>query len=83
MTMDELDGNAIGGLLHDVFGAEMTAVPVTCGSCGWHGVIARLAVYRPGMGTVVRCCSCRAVLMVFVSKHAMRCADLTGLARVG
>ena len=32
-----LDGNAVGGLLHDVFGAEVTAVPCTCGSCGARG----------------------------------------------
>jgi hypothetical protein len=83
MTMDAVDGNAIGGLLYDVFGAEMTAAPATCGSCGWHGAVAQLAVYRPGLGTVVRCCSCGAVLMVFVRKHVLRCADLTGLARLG
>ncbi|WCB96233.1 hypothetical protein DSM104299_04990 [Baekduia alba] len=30
-----LDGNAIGGLLADVFGgAELTAAPRGCGSCG-------------------------------------------------
>ena len=29
-----LDGNAIGGLLIEVFGTEMTTAAGTCGSCG-------------------------------------------------
>ena len=32
--MDALDGNAIGGLLHDVFGTEMTTATGTCANCG-------------------------------------------------
>jgi hypothetical protein len=37
-------------------------------------------VYRPGLGTVVRCRSCDNVLMVFVSLHGTTCTDLMGLA---
>jgi hypothetical protein len=29
--MDQVDGNAIGGTLHEVFGAEMTGVHSVCG----------------------------------------------------
>ena len=28
-----LDGNAIGGLLLELFGTELTAAPCVCGSC--------------------------------------------------
>ena len=35
--MEPLDGNAIGGLLIDVFGADMTGAIGTCGTCGAHG----------------------------------------------
>jgi hypothetical protein len=31
--MDAVDGNAIGGLLIDVFGTGMTATNSTCGTC--------------------------------------------------
>ena len=31
---DVLDGNAIGGLLLEVFGTEMTAAMCVCGGCG-------------------------------------------------
>jgi Family of unknown function (DUF6510) len=83
MTMDAVDGNAIGGLLDEVFGADMTAAPCTCSSCGWTGAVAQLAVYRQAPGTVARCRSCTAVLMVFVRRRSMTCADLSGLASLG
>ena len=75
-----LDGNAIGGLLASVFGTDMTMAVSTCGSCGAVTVVAELAVYMPGLGTVVRCRSCDSVLMVFVSLHGTTCTDLMGLA---
>lgn len=78
--MDRLDGNAIGALLFDVFGAEMTAARGTCRSCGAANPVARLSVYRRAPGTVVRCPACAAILMVFVSKRGVTCVDLMGLA---
>ena len=78
-----LDGNAIGGLLMEVFGAEMTTAVGTCGSCGAVRQVAELMVYRPGLGTVVRCRSCESVLMVFVEVRGITCVDLAGLAALG
>ncbi len=75
-----VDGNAIGGLLAEVFGTEMTTAVGTCGSCGAVSLVAELAVYRPGLGTVVRCRSCDSVLMVFASVRGVVCVDLMGLA---
>ena len=84
MTMDDadatLDGNAIGGLLASVFGAEMTTAVGTCGSCGAITMVAELPVYLTEIGTVVRCRSCQSVLMVFVSVRGITCVDLMGLA---
>ena len=53
-----LDGNAIGGLLIEVFGTEMTTAVSICGGCGTTRLVAELAVYQPGLGTVVRCRHC-------------------------
>jgi hypothetical protein len=78
-----LDGNAIGGLLMELFGSEMTAARGTCGSCGTAGQVAELAVYQPGLGTVVRCRVCDNVLMVFVEVRGVTCVDLSGLAELG
>ena len=75
-----LDGNAIGGLLIEVFGTEMTTATGICGHCGRVSQVAELAVYRPELGTVVRCRACDAVLMVFVQIRGVTCVDLQGLA---
>jgi hypothetical protein len=52
-----LDGNAIAGLLYDVFGAELTATERGCQSCGSITRLGAHRVYR-GAGTVVRCPVC-------------------------
>jgi hypothetical protein len=78
--MDALDGNAIAGLLRDVFSSEMTTATGTCGTCGRASVVAELVVYVQAPGTVVRCPACGAIMMVFVRRHATTCVDLTGLA---
>jgi len=75
-----VDGNAIGGMLMEVFGAEMTTAVVTCDNCGAVSQLAELAVYRPGLGTVVRCRSCETVLMVFAKVRGVTCVDLMGVA---
>jgi hypothetical protein len=81
--MDAVDGNAIGGLLQEVFGTDMTAAGTVCGSCGAARQVAGLAVYRQAPGTVVRCRSCDSVLMVFVRVRNRFCVDLQGLAALG
>jgi Family of unknown function (DUF6510) len=81
--MEALDGNAIGGLLHEVFGAEMTAAPTVCANCRDARPVAELVVYLRAPGTVVRCRTCGNVLMVFVTVHERMCVDLQGLAVLG
>jgi uncharacterized Zn finger protein len=78
--MDALDGNAIAGLLHEVFGAEMTNAVGMCAGCGAAGPLAEFVVYLRAPGTVVRCRNCSRVLMVFVKIRDMNCVDLRGLA---
>ena len=77
-----LDGNAIGGMLMELFGAEMTTATGTCGRCGTVAQVAELAVYRPKLGTVVRCRVCDNVLMVFVAVRGVTCVDMRGLAQL-
>jgi hypothetical protein len=78
--MDALDGNAIAGLLFDVFGAEMTTATGICASCGATGQVAEAQVYLRAPGTVARCRSCGSVLMVLVTVRGTTCVDLRGLA---
>ncbi len=81
--MDALDGNAIGGLLHEVFGVEMTTARGVCAHCGAAGQVAEMRVYRRAPGTVARCRSCGAVLMVLVEVRGMTSVDLSGLVDLG
>ena len=78
--MDALDGNAIGGLLLEVFGAELTTATGTCAGCGATAQVAELVVYLQAPGTVVRCRSCDNALMVIVDVRGRRCVDLRGLS---
>jgi uncharacterized protein DUF6510 len=78
--MDALDGNAIAGLLVDVFGAELTTATGACSYCGAVRPMAELVVYNRAPGTVVRCRTCSSVLMVFVEARGVNCVDLHGLA---
>jgi hypothetical protein len=78
--MHALDGNAIAGLLHEVFGAEMTTATGTCAHCGAAAQVAELVVYLEAPGTVVRCRSCESVLMVIAEVRGIKCVDLRGAA---
>jgi hypothetical protein len=80
--MDILDGNAIGGLLREVFGAEMTTAAGKCANCGTTWLLAECSVYLRVPGTVVRCRSCTAILMVITQLRGMNCVDLQGLAEL-
>ena len=62
-----LDGNAIGGDLFAVYRREMTAVVARCRHCGTASAVAKLCVYPRAPGTVVRCPTCHAVVMVLVT----------------
>jgi hypothetical protein len=81
-TAVPVDGNAIGGMLLEMFGTEMTTATGTCGSCGTASLVAEQAVYLHAPGTVVRCPTCTAILMVFVRIQGMTCVDLSGLAEL-
>jgi Family of unknown function (DUF6510) len=78
--MNALDGNAIGGLLHEIFGTEMTAAVGTCANCGATGPVAETVVYLQAPGTVMRCRTCTAVLMVVIRRSETNCVDLSGIA---
>jgi hypothetical protein len=75
-----LDGNAIGGLLTEIFAAEMTGVQATCSACGAVRPLADTLVYLRGPGTVVRCRQCTNQLMVISRVRGLNCVDLTGIS---
>lgn len=62
-----VDGNAVGGLLQDLFGVDMTDRRGRCGQCGTVSRLATLIVYRHAPGDVLRCPNCGTVVMVAVA----------------
>jgi Family of unknown function (DUF6510) len=74
-----LDGNALGGLLGELFGRELTAALGTCASCGAVGAIATLAVYAHAPGTVARCPACDSVVLRLVRVEQRTWVDFRGL----
>jgi Family of unknown function (DUF6510) len=77
-----LDGNAIGGVMLELFGTEMTAVPGTCGSCGAREPMAQTEVYLDSPGIVVRCRHCHAVQATIVRGRDRTWLNLSGLASI-
>jgi hypothetical protein len=80
MTIEErrLDGNAIGGVLFEIFGTEVTGATGVCGSCGAEGYVATLDVYTSAPGIVGRCRSCEAVMIRIVQTGDRTWLDLSG-----
>jgi hypothetical protein len=78
--MEALDGNAIAGMLYEVFGGEMTMAQAECGRCRARGPVAECEVYLGGPGVVVRCRVCHHIAMVLVEVREMICVDRRGLS---
>jgi hypothetical protein len=74
----KLDGNAIGGLLIEIFGTDLTGSMGVCASCGAQGHVAALDVYVHAPGIVARCRTCEAVMMKIVRSGDRTWLDLSG-----
>jgi ribosomal protein S27E len=74
-----LDGNAVAGLLSELFVYEMTATRSTCDNCGAVGEVGALLVYVHAPGSVVRCPRCGAVLVRVVRTDDRTWLDMRGV----
>jgi Family of unknown function (DUF6510) len=71
MTDDShVDGNALGGLMSEVFGREMTDARGCCGDCGAVSALGVLIAYTRAPGDVLRCPACGTVMLVAVRRPA-------------
>jgi hypothetical protein len=61
-----LDGNALAGLLQEVFAIEITASPTECANCGRVGEIGSLLAFTHSPGAVLRCPGCEQVMIRIV-----------------
>ena len=78
--MDELmlDGNAVAGMLGEVFAVEMTTATMTCGNCGMAGAVGAMHVFR-GAGIVMRCPNCDNAVAKIVSDGTRMWMNFTGM----
>lgn len=61
-----LDGNALAGMLYDIFGAEMTSTPAECANCGNVAEMGALLAFTHAPGMVLRCPTCESIVLRFV-----------------
>jgi hypothetical protein len=73
-----LDGNAVAGLLREVFAVEMTTATGTCNGCGASEPIGAVRVFL-GAGTVLRCPHCDNALVKIVKSDDRMWISLTGV----
>jgi hypothetical protein len=59
-----VDGNAIAGVLGEVFVHDVTAARIACGGCGKVEPVGAEHAYTQAPGIVMRCCHCDSVLLV-------------------
>jgi hypothetical protein len=81
MTTDvrHVDGNALGGVLGDLFAADLTLATTTCAGCRTEAPLATIHVYLDAPGAVARCPGCDTVLLRLVRNETRAWLDLTGM----
>jgi hypothetical protein len=74
-----LDGNAAAGPLAELFTVELTAAIAACASCGRSAPLASHVLYADAPALVIRCPTCRSVVLRYGhAGHRLR-LDLTGI----
>ena len=76
----ELDGNALGGMLEMLFGADMTAIPGRCTHCGTVNMVGAMRAYTRAPGAVLRCPTCDEVVIRIVQTAEATYIDARGAA---
>lgn len=74
-----VDGNALGGLLYELFAAEVTASRTKCGFCGKQGEIGTLLAFIEAPGAILRCPACENVLIRIVQTPTATYLDARGV----
>jgi Family of unknown function (DUF6510) len=80
--MVALDGNAIAGDLHEIFGVDLTGANSVCAACDVSSFVAAAVVYARCPGRVARCRACGEVLIVLVTVRGITRVDLRGIGEL-
>lgn len=79
MNDDRLDGNAMAGLLGEIFPFDTTTVVSQCTGCGAVEVLGREIVYADAPGMVMRCLHCNTVLIRVAQGEGRTWLDMRGV----
>ncbi len=74
-----VDGNAVAGLLDEIFQTEVTGCQTECAHCGKQGEVGSLLAFVQGPGVVLRCPVCESVLIRIVQTPADTYLDARGV----
>ena len=74
-----LDGNAVAGVLQEIFAVEMTASPTECAHCGNEGELGTLLAFTQAPGIVLRCPTCKKVMLTIVQTPEAVYLDARGV----
>jgi hypothetical protein len=77
-----LDGNAVAGLLREVFACELTVAVITCGGCGAAGPVGAVRVFGGAMGAIFRCATCETAVLRLARTPRGTWLDLRGARSV-
>jgi phage FluMu protein Com len=82
METDErrLDGNAVAGLLEEIFPFEMTMAHIRCAGCSAVEPMGAEMVYMDAPGMVMRCVHCESVLLTVVHGEGRYWINLPAVA---
>jgi Family of unknown function (DUF6510) len=75
-----VDGNAVGGILAAVFGADVTSSHGQCATCHTVRMVGTMRAYTRGPGIVLRCPACAEVVLRIVETPRGTLVDIRGAA---
>jgi hypothetical protein len=78
---EPLDGNAMGGLLSELFAFDVTTASILCDGCDTDGDLAEMRVYGGAMGAMFRCGHCNNIVIRLVHTPKGYWLDMRGTRR--
>lgn len=68
IVVRHVDGNALAGLLAEVFAADVTLAVMTCGGCSASAPLGAADVEDDGVAAIVRCRSCTHTMLTVLRR---------------
>jgi hypothetical protein len=73
-----VDGNAVAGILTQVLAVDPTMVVAACAGCGASNTLGAMPAYLHGMGAVLDCPGCGAIMIRIGNPSGRVVLDLRG-----